>query len=384
MSELYELPDGWEWIEFKKVFDNPSSKPYQISKAEYMEIGKFPIIDQGKKFIIGYTDNKEKLYDNESNCIIFGDHTREIKYINFNFVIGADGTKIFKEKDITKYDLKYLYFQLLSKNIESLGYSRHFKLIKKMSFSIPSLQEQKRIVSKLDSLFEKIDKVIALHQKNIDEANVFMGSVLNDVFVELEEKYNLKTIESFSKVGTGVTPLKSKTQYYKDGTKNWITSKATNSDFVYGCEQLVTKIAIDECKLKIYPIGSIIVALYGQGKTRGQVSELMIETATNQAVATIVVDDNQVINRYLKYFLKKSYIDLRKKASGGIQPNLNLTIIKKILLPIPSLKTQQKTVTYLDFISKELETLKQTQKEKMESLVALKASILDQAFRGKL
>ncbi len=110
----------------------------------------------------------------------------------------------------------------------------------------------------------------------------------------------------------------------------------------------------------------------------------MVATATNQAVATIVVDDNQAVNRYLKYFLKKSYLDLRRKASGGTQANLNLTIIKNIELPLPPLNIQQKTVTHLDKISKKIEKTKSIQKEKMQSLKALKASILDQAFRGEL
>ena len=92
---------------------------------------------------------------------------------------------------------------------------------------------------------------------------------------------------------------------------------------------MISEIAINECRLKINPVGTLIVALYGQGKTRGQVSELKIEASTNQAIATIIVYEEKVYNRYLKYFLKKSYLDLRKKASGGTQANLNLTIIKK-------------------------------------------------------
>ena len=126
------------------------------------------------------------------------------------------------------------------------------------------------------------------------------------------------------------------------------------------------------------------MALYGQGKTRGQVSELMIESSTNQALATIIVDKNESINTYLKYFLKKSYFDIREKASGGTQPNLNLSIIKNIELPLPTIKTQQKVVSYLDEISNKMEKIKQIQKEKMQSLKELKASILDKAFKGEL
>ena len=256
--------------------------------------------------------------------------------------------------------------------------------IKNLDIPLPPLTEQQRIVSKLDNLFEKIDKSIALHQKNMDEADVFMGSMFNDVFGELEEKCDLKSIGSFSKVGTGVTPLKSRNDFYDNGNINWITSKATNNDYVFESGQLITEIALDECRLKIHPIGTIIVALYGQGKTRGQVSELMVESTTNQALATILVDKNLSINTYLKYFLKKSYLDIREKASGGTQPNLNLSIIKGIELPLPPLNIQQKVVKYLDEVSQNLEKVKSIQIEKMDNLKALKASILDKAFRGEL
>ena len=86
----------------------------------------------------------------------------------------------------------------------------------------------------------------------------------------------------------------------------------------------------------------------------------------------------------LKYFLKKSYFDIREKASGGTQPNLNLSIIKNIELSLPPLQIQQKVVAYLDEISNKMEKIKQIQKEKMQSLKELKASILDKVFKGEL
>jgi len=406
MSELYALPEGWEWKKLgelcnfirgpfggslkKQIFKENGNAVYEQSHAIYNQFEKIRYFIDDEKF------EEMKRFELKPNSLIMScsGTIGKVAIVPNNIkkgIINQALLMLTPSIDINNIFLKLLmessFFQtLLSENSTGAAIANvaSVKVLKEISIPLPPLQEQKRIVAKLDALFEKIDKAIALHQKNMDEADAFMGSVLNDVFGDLEEKYNLQTIESFSKVGTGSTPLKSKTQYYENGIVNWITSKATNFDFVDNAEQLVTDIAIKECKLKIYPIGTIIVALYGQGKTRGQVSELMIETATNQAVATIMVDDNQAINRYLKYFLKKSYLDLRKKASGGTQANLNLTIIKKIKLPLPPLKIQQKTVKYLDEIFLHVKRVKELQKEKMQHLKALKASILDQAFRGKL
>lgn len=402
MSELYSLPNGWEWKKLGKIAKLQNGfafksklfvsdglpivriKNIKNEKVLLDDVVYFNVEDYGKKLdsyqikkndiliaMSGATTGKIGLYD-----------TEEISYLNQRV-----GLFRIENSNLRSYLFYFLSTQI-EKNLElSLGAAQpnlSTEQINNIELPLPPLEEQKRIVAKLDILFAKIDKAIALHQKNIDEADIFMASVLNDVFIELEEKYEKRTIGGFSKVGTGVTPLKNRNDFYENGNINWITSKATNDDYVYESEQLITEIALNECRLKINPIGTIIVALYGQGKTRGQVSELMIESSTNQALATIIVDKNESINTYLKYFLKKSYFDIREKASGGTQPNLNLSIIKNIELPLPTIKTQQKVVSYLDEISQKMEKIKQIQKEKMQSLKELKASILDKAFKGEL
>jgi len=400
MSELYELPEGWEWKKLEELTEVNLGKTPTRSKKEYF-LGDsvwLSIRDLKGDYVSSSSEGLTNDAIKASNIKIVPKGTL---LMSFKLTLGrtafADcdlytneaiaALPIKDESKLDKYFLKYSIGVIdLEKEVDNAvkGKTLNKQKIKNLDIPLPPLQEQKRIVVKLDKLFEKIDKAIALHQKNMDEADVFMGSVLNEVFGELEERYHIDKIGNFSKVGTGVTPLKSRLDYYDNGKINWITSKATNNDYVVEAEQLVTQIAIDECRLKMNPVGTIIVALYGQGKTRGQVSELKIESATNQALATILVDDNKANNRYLKYFLNKSYIDLRKKASGGTQPNLNLTIVKNIELPLPPLNIQQKTVKYLDQISEKTEKLKSVQKEKMESLKALKASLLDRAFRGEL
>lgn len=383
MAELYALPDGWEWKEFSKVFNTPTSKPYQIQKTEYLENGLLPIIDQGKEFIIGYTNLVEKKYSNESNCIIFGDHTRQIKYVDFDFVIGADGTKILKEKDKNKYDLKFLYFQFLSKEIESLGYSRHFKLVKEMFFAIPSLDEQKRIVAKLDILFGKIDKAIALHQKNIDEANVFMASVLNDVFVELEEKYS-KIIfdEVCNKITDGShNPPKGidNSQFMMLSSKNILNNSINFENPRYLKEEDFNR----ENKRTDVTIGDVLLTIVG---TIGRTAVVNIEEKfTLQRSVAVLKPKKDLLNPYfLMYSLQKNLETLTDEAKGAAQKGIYLNSVKKLEIVDISLKTQQKTVSYLDEISQKMEKIKQIQKEKMQSLKALKASILDQAFKGEL
>ena len=144
----------WETFEFEEIFERVPSKKYQINSNEYQEFGKYPVIDQGKKLIIAYSNNEEKLYKN-SSIIVFGDHTRELKYIDFDFIIGADGTQLIKTKDM--FDNKFFYYNLLIKNIPNTGYNRHFKFLLEMNFDTPSLPEQQKIAEVLSLADDEIN-----------------------------------------------------------------------------------------------------------------------------------------------------------------------------------------------------------------------------------
>ena len=143
---------------------------------------------------------------------------------------------------------------------------------------------------------------------------------------EITEGWKWVRLEQIAEVGTGATPLTSEKRYYENGTIPWITSSSTGSDFVYEADNYITEDAINETNCKLKPIGTLVVAMYGQGKTRGQVTELCIEATTNQACATIQLPftENNILRKYVKNVFKKMYQEIRKLAQGGAQPNLNL------------------------------------------------------------
>jgi type I restriction enzyme S subunit len=140
----------WGEDKFVNCIEKNPLKIKGIPREKYQSVGKFPIIDQSDKFIVGYTDNEEKVYKIDCPVIIFGDHTRIFKYIDFNFAIGADGTQIIIP-DAQKFIPKFFYFLMLNLKINNLGYSRHFKLLKTEKLIIPSLETQKQIVAKLSA-----------------------------------------------------------------------------------------------------------------------------------------------------------------------------------------------------------------------------------------
>lgn len=149
-------------------------------------------------------------------------------------------------------------------------------------------------------------------------------------------------------VGTGSTPLTSNREYYT-GTIPWYTSSATNKPVAEIPEVCISEKAIRETNCRIFPAGSLIIALYGQGKTRGQISELPIAGATNQAIAAMVFYESTLqLKNYLKYFFVKIYEEIRTRAEGAAQPNLNVGKVKDTLVPIPPANEQRRIVAKID------------------------------------
>ena len=144
-----------------------------------------------------------------------------------------------------------------------------------------------------------------------------------------------------SEVNTGATPFTSEPSYYGGGI-NWMTSGDTGNDYVLTTENRITEKALNQTNCKIFPIETLVVAMYGQGKTRGQITELKIEAATNQACAAIQLYlFSSITNQFIKIHFKKIYDEIRELAQGGAQPNLNMRKIKSTIIALPPLPEQK-------------------------------------------
>lgn len=217
-----------------------------------------------------------------------------------------------------------------------------------LKIPIPTLPEQRAIVSKIEELVSELDNGKQQLQTALQQLKVYRQSLLKWAFEgkltnknvkdgELPKGWKWVKIEDLATVGTGATPLKGNRKYYDSGKIPWITSGALNDEFVKEATDYVTELALKETNLSIYPKHTLLLAMYGEGKTRGKCSELLIEATTNQAIAAIHFrNHNDRVKPFLKYFLLKNYNDIRMLSSGGVQPNLNLGIVKKTLIPLPS------------------------------------------------
>ena len=175
-----QLPQGWKEVPFNSIFDVCNSGKEKIKQSEYLPEteGLLPVVDQGQNLVSGYSDQFQKVVLAKDNpLIVFGDHTRCVKYIDFDFVVGADGTQLIRTKANTS--VKLGYYQLMSANIPNNGYSRHFKYVKEQTYKlIADKDEQNYIVKTLDAVAE----MIKLRKETIQLTKDLIPAIFQEMF----------------------------------------------------------------------------------------------------------------------------------------------------------------------------------------------------------
>ena len=167
----------WEEHDFENVFQHIPSKHYQIPTEEYLSIGQFPVVDQGKIPIVGFTNNTEKVCRAKDNpVIVFGDHTREIKYVDFDFVVGADGTQLLRS---SKHDLRFLYSLLAGMSLPNMGYSRHFKFLQEAVYVLPLNPSEQQAIG---SFFRSLDALLAARREEAEKLKQLKKAFLERMF----------------------------------------------------------------------------------------------------------------------------------------------------------------------------------------------------------
>jgi type I restriction enzyme S subunit len=202
---------------------------------------------------------------------------------------------------------------------------------------------------------------------------------------KLPEAWCWASVDQICEVGTGTTPTRTNSAFYQGGSIPWVLSTAVNKPFVDEAEEFVTDAALQGTTLRLYPPGTLLIALYGEGKTRGMVSELLIEATINQALGALVFYGTASdVRPYVKQFLASAYAALRRQAAGGMQPNLNLGIVKQIAVPFPPLAEQRVIIQVVAERLSLIEAADTTIEHGLLRAARLRQSILKQAFEGNL
>lgn len=177
---LSPLPRGWAWAPFDAVLQTLSDSGLKTKERDYLRSGRYPIIDQGAKPIGGFTDNPNMVQSHELPVIIFGDHTRRFKFVDFEFGIGADGVKMMKPEPLMS--ARFLFRALQAARFEDRGYSRHYQFVRALAFPVPSMREQDEIVQVLDRCFAEIDAMNDVLDDSSAEVQSLRQSILAAAF----------------------------------------------------------------------------------------------------------------------------------------------------------------------------------------------------------
>ena len=259
---------------------------------------------------------------------------------------------------------------------------------------VAPLAEQQRIADKLEAVLgrvdacrDRLDRVGPLLQRF--RQSVLAAAMSGDLTAAWRDsstkaKWHETTLGELAEVGTGSTPLRSKAAYFADQGTPWITSSATSRQFIVAADQYVTNEAIKAHRLRVYPPGTLLVAMYGEGKTRGQVAELSIHATINQACAAIIVNDPAVSKDFIKLALRANYLAMRKLAEGGNQPNLNLSKVRSVPLLLPGIAEQAELIRRVNQLFGLADRLENRLATALTTAGRLTPALLAKAFRGEL
>jgi type I restriction enzyme S subunit len=373
MSEIKDIPEHWEVKKLGEVVDKLSLNKIKIKQRDYLQQGKFPVVDQGQALIGGYFNDENFVVPGEPPYIIFGDHTKVKKLINFKFIAGADGVKVLKPK--SNIDPRFLYYAIHTIKIDDKGYARHFQLLEKSDIPLPPLPEQQAIVAKIEELLSELDNGKQQLQTALQQLKVYRQSLLKWAFKGKEQ-----TIvgELFDFVGGG-TPSKKVPEYWQ-GNIPWSSVKDVKGDYLNNTQDKISADGLKNSASNIAkPKDVILITRISPGKT----IITNIETAINQDLK-IVKPKFETTPKYIYYILKSIEWECVKKSSGTTVLGINLTNLKEIVIPKLDLKEQQLIVDELESKLTLCDNVEETIKLTLQQAETLRQSILKQAFEGKL
>ena len=380
-AEYKRFPANWDLLPFTKAFKDRTGGQTKIQKGDYLAKGKLPIIDQGQSLVGGYTDDITASCNVELPCIIFGDHTKIFKFIDAPFAIGADGVKVLSQREDIDSKFAYYYFETLS--LPDVGYSRHFRFLKRTFFPLPPLEEQKRIAAILDQadvIRRKRKEAIALTEELLRSTflDIFGDPVTNPKdwkVTKLEDTFSRKP-----QIGT-TKPAHSKGQSLvvrvgEIGGQNVELDKCG----------VVTLAEKDLEKFKCEPGDFLLARAIGSESHLGKASILQ---QNNQCVVfdshvmRLRFDHKVLLPVFFLQWLKTKggrKLFMKKAGRTAVQFNVNGKQISSVDIPLPPIENQRKFVRFHDKAVSMINQYDQAHYIKND----LFNSLLQKAFRGEL
>lgn len=393
-QEEIKLPEGWEVLNFSKELTQIPTTNKKIAAKSYLPSGNYPVIDQGQDFIAGYCDDVDRLITIEKPVVVFGDHTRAIKFVDFDFVPGADGTKVLLANDY--FDPKYFYYMLRVIELPDKGYSRHFKYLKEANSLVAPLPEQKRIVEKLDSLLAQVDTIQQRLNNLPDIIKRFRQSVLaSAVSGKLTEQWRennrefsnwedviLSNITKSISDGDHQAPPKA-----ESGIPFLVISNVRTGDVNFdNVSRWVPESYYDSLKdIRVPKVDDILYTVTGSFGIPVQV-KTDEKFCFQRHIAIIKPNEEHTSSRFLYHLLNSDFalIQAEATATGTAQKTVSLKSLRGFKFNIPQLEEQTEIVRLVEQYFALADTLEKNLANAKQRVDNLTQSILAKAFKGEL
>lgn len=430
-QDRYELPKGWTWTTLERCIDVLDSQRIPINNDERNKrLGNIPYYGATGQvgWINDFLFNEELLLLGEDGAPFFERGKTKAYIINGKSWVNNHAHVLRAIANITSNRFLCYYLNIFDYH-EYVNGTTRLKLtqgaMNRMPIPLPTLQEQKRIVVKVEKLLERVNKIreeltkLPLLIKKFRQsvlAKAFQGeltkqdpkdepasTLLERINKERQKLLGKKYKEpepvdttdlpdlpegwEWTRLGnvcgttSGGTPLRSTEDYY-GGSINWIKSGELEDGIITKAEETITEKGLKNSSAKIFPKGTLLIALYGA--TVGKTGLLDIDAATNQAVCGIFSPDSIIQLNYLWYYLKSKRDDLIGKSFGGAQPNISQEIVRDLKLPLPPYNEQKRIVEKIENYFARADEIAKAVEEAQKHSDRMTQSILSKAFRGEL
>ena len=334
---------------FEEIFEDQTRLGTKVQTDEYHESGTHIIIDQGLEQIAGYTDREEGVFS-AVPAIIFGDHTRIIKYVDEPFFLGADGVKVLRCK-LPDPNYRYLYYALKHSRIPNTGYNRHYKWLKEVQIPYPNAKHQEEIVAILDD----ICRAIAVRQRQLLTLDTLIKARFVEVFGDTmtnEKGWPRLTLnEACASIFGGGTPSKNHPEYFT-GTIPWVSPKDMKSDVIRDSIDHITEDAIDNSSTNLVPVDSVLMVI------RSGILKHSLPVAINRVPVTINQDmkafipGKLILSGYLMYYFKTIESDVLAGVRSVTADNIDFKAFQQRLILVPPMELQTAFTAFVSQVDK--------------------------------
>ena len=360
----------------------PAAGRTKLLSRDYKPAGRFPVVDQGQERIAGWTDDESAVIKEPLPLIVFGDHTRTLKFIDEPFARGADGTQLLKPKP--GIDPLFFFYACKAIDLPARGYNRHFTMLKEQDLSYPDEPEQKAV----GSVLRRIEFALEQQSVLLRNAQALKQAAMRELFTRglrgksqketeiglMPVSWRVVSLGTLGKIGNGTTPNRRNVAYWRGGTTPWITSGRMYERHIVGSDLHLTDIALKDCSLPLLQPGALLIAIVGQGKTLGHCAILEVEATVSRHVGFVQPNEALVSAGYVRGYLESQYEYLRQLASGNgsTRGALTCATLRAVKLPLPELPEQQEIVSVLETLDRKID------------LHQRKRAVLDDLFKALL